>query len=173
MDTSLRATLASARASDELMAYIEARSILSVEVYAELGEDLKGFDQAMVEPLASPFKLPDGKVFEVTGTDMSVVRARLRHAWKKARDREAGPQRGARVDVFGICLHAVYCDQGKRASSWFLASTSSQIRGSHDPRRTEEIPRTHLARSGGHPSQAAERLEEPLSQRDSARRNSA
>ena len=89
MDTSLRAILASAGASDELMAYVEARSILSVEVYAELGEDLKEFDQAMVEPLASPFKLPDGKVFEVTATDMPVVRARLRHAWKKAREKLA------------------------------------------------------------------------------------
>ena len=87
MDTSLRAILASAGASDELLAYVEARSILSVEVYAELGEDLKEFDQAMVEPLASPFKLPDGKVFEVTATDMPVVRARLRHAWKKAREK--------------------------------------------------------------------------------------
>ena len=72
------------------MAYVEARSILSVEVYAELGDDLKEFDQAMVEPLASPFKLPDGKVFEVTATDMPVVRARLRHAWmKKAREKLA------------------------------------------------------------------------------------
>ena len=89
MDTSLRAILASAGASDELMAYVEARSILSVEVYAELGDDLKEFDQAMVDPLASPFKLPDGKVFEVTATDMPVVRARLRHAWKKAREKLA------------------------------------------------------------------------------------
>ena len=43
----------------------------------------------MVEPLAAPFNLPDGKVFEVTAADLPVVRARLRHAFKKAREKLA------------------------------------------------------------------------------------
>ena len=71
----------------------------------------------MVEPLASAFKLPDGKVFEVTATDANGARplaARLEEG-----QGEAGPQRGARIDVFGIRLHAVYCDQGKELPPGF------------------------------------------------------
>ena len=141
METALKAILASAGASDDLVAYVEARAILTVEVYAELGEDLKEFDQAMVEPLAAPFKMPDGKVFEVTATDMPVVRARLRHAWKKAREKLATKRR-AHGGGFGISLCDYLDDQGQRASSWSLASSSSQIRGSHDPWCSQEIPRT-------------------------------
>ena len=81
MDTSLRSILAAAGTPDDLIAYVEARGIVSPEIYAELGDDVKEFDQAMVDSLASLVKLPDGKVFEVTATDLSVVRARLRHAW--------------------------------------------------------------------------------------------
>ena len=42
MDTSLKSILASTGAPNDLIACVEARGILSVDIYAELREDLKG-----------------------------------------------------------------------------------------------------------------------------------
>ena len=42
MDTSLKWILASTGAPNDLIACVEARGILSVDIYAELREDLKG-----------------------------------------------------------------------------------------------------------------------------------
>ncbi|CAE7199832.1 kanC [Symbiodinium sp. CCMP2592] len=89
MDTGLRALLLDAGASDDLIAYVATKGILSTAIFAEMGEDVKEFDQAMVQPLASPFKLQDGKVFEVSDAELPVARARLRHAWRKAREKSA------------------------------------------------------------------------------------
>ncbi|CAE7490307.1 COG8 [Symbiodinium sp. CCMP2592] len=89
MDTGLRALLLDAGASEDLIAYVATKGILSTAIFAEMGEDVKEFDQAMVQPLSSPFKLHDGKVFEVSDAELPVARARLRHAWRKAREKSA------------------------------------------------------------------------------------
>ena len=162
METALKAILASAGASDDLVAYayVEARAILSVEVYAELGEDLKEFDQAMVEPLAAPFKMPDGKVFEVTATDMPVVRARLRHAWKKAREKlatNAAPTAAAS----GSASATTSTTKAKELPPgvWQAQVRKYEAVTIHGvPRKFPEL--TDVVGSGSYPSQAAERFEE-------------
>ena len=162
METALKAILASAGASDDLVAYayVEARAILSVEVYAELGEDLKEFDQAMVEPLAALFKMPDGKVFEVTATDMPVVRARLRHAWKKAREKlatNAAPTAAAS----GSASATTSTTKAKELPPgvWQAQVRKYEAVTIHGvPRKFPEL--TDVVGSGSYPSQAAERFEE-------------
>ncbi|CAE7617397.1 Dnmt3a, partial [Symbiodinium sp. CCMP2456] len=86
MDPALKAIVSAAGAGEELRKYIEDLGISSVGVFAELGETIQEFDEAVVEPLRKPYKLSDGNIIEVLSTDFPVTRARLRHVWKKCRD---------------------------------------------------------------------------------------
>ena len=131
MDTSLRSILAAAGTPDDLIAYVEARGIVSPEIYAELGDDVKEFDQAMVDSLASLVKLRHGPL---CGQSSTATRLEL--------GRKPGPDCLGFVRRFGCCY--VVFDQDQRAPSWLLASTSSQIRGSDDTWRARKFPEMTL-----------------------------
>ena len=89
MDPSLQALFSSADAAESLRKYITNIGVTSTAIFAELGETVEEFDEAVVAPLRKPVDLHDGTVLEVTEKEFPVARARLRHVWKKCREAHA------------------------------------------------------------------------------------
>ena len=58
-------------------------------IFAELGETIEEFDEAVVAPLRKPVDLNDGTILEIAATEFPVARARLRHVWKRCREAHA------------------------------------------------------------------------------------
>ena len=86
MDPSLQALFSSAGAADRLRKYIANIGVTTTAIFAELGETIEEFDEAVVTPLRKPVDLNDGTILELADAEFPVARARLRHIWKKCRE---------------------------------------------------------------------------------------
>ena len=92
MDPSLQALFSSAGAADSLRKYIANIGVTTTAIFAELGETIEEFDEAVVTPvtpLRKPVDLHDGTILELADAEFPVARARLRHVWKKCREAHA------------------------------------------------------------------------------------
>ncbi|CAE7156089.1 unnamed protein product, partial [Symbiodinium necroappetens] len=80
------ALFSSAGAAESLRKYITNIGVTTTAIFAELGETIEEFDEAVVAQLRKPVDLHDGTVLELAATEFPVARARLRHVWKKCRE---------------------------------------------------------------------------------------